>query len=227
MGILIHAASGTCVIPLSALDNPGDAGQRSAGKFIQRRGASGMAEDADAPATQLLRRWRDGDDAAQDELIRLFYPRLERKAASLLAYENQISLAPGDLVHESIMRIINSEQLDWQDRAHFLALSSRLMRRVLIDHVRAKNADKRRHRRVTLMTGLHNGQRMDLQALHHALLRLSAIDRENADIVEMRFFGGMSITDVAAVTGLSEPTVKRRWAAARVWLADALAQDDV
>ncbi|MGP1282135.1 MAG: ECF-type sigma factor [Parasphingopyxis sp.] len=185
-----------------------------------------MAEYAEGSATQLLRRWRGGDDAAQDELIRLFYPRLQRKAANLLAYENQVSLAPGDLVHEAIMRIINSEQYDWRDRAHFLALSSRLMRRVLIDHVRAKNAEKRRHRRVTLMTGLHNGQRMDLQALHHALLRLSAIDQANADIVEMRFFGGMSIADVAVVTGLSEPTVKRRWAAARVWLADALGHDD-
>ncbi|WP_299323871.1 ECF-type sigma factor [Parasphingopyxis sp.] len=186
-----------------------------------------MGEEADAPATQLLRQWRNGDEDAQEALIRLFYPRLQKKAAGLLAHENQISLAPGDLVHESIIRIINSEQLDWQDRAHFLALSSRLMRRVLIDHIRAKNADKRRHRRVTLMTGLHNGQRMDLQALHHALLRLSAIDRENADIVEMRFFGGMSIADVATVTGLSEPTVKRRWAAARVWLADALGNGNV
>lgn len=186
-----------------------------------------MAEEADASATQLLHQWRDGSEDAQDALIQLFYPRLQERAAGLLARENQISLAPGDLVHESIIRIINAEELDWQDRAHFLALASRLMRRVLIDHIRAKNADKRRHRRVTLMTGLNDGQRMDLQSLHHALLRLSAIDRENADIVEMRFFGGMSIGDVAAVTGLSEPTVKRRWAAARVWLADALRNDDV
>lgn len=186
-----------------------------------------MAEETDAPATQLLHQWRDGDESAQDDLIRLFYPHLQKRAAGLLAHEQQISLAPGDLVHESVIRIINSEQMDWQDRAHFLALASRLMRRVLIDHIRAKNADKRRHRRVTLMTGLNDGQRMDLQALNHALMRLSAIDRENADIVEMRFFGGMSISDVATVTGLSEPTVKRRWAAARVWLADALGNPDV
>ncbi len=185
-----------------------------------------MVRESEAPATQLLQRWRAGDTDAQDQLINRFYPYLRRKAEAMLAHENQVSLSPVDLVHESILRLIKTEKMDWQDRAHFLALASRLMRRILIDHVRAKNADKRRHRRVTLMTNIQGQPRLDLQALNHALLRLSAIDRQNADIVEMRYFGGMSIGDVAAVMEMSEPTVKRRWAAARIWLADALAKSN-
>jgi len=179
-------------------------------------------EETDAPATQLLRQWKEGDAGAQDKLIELFYPYLQKRAAGLLADENHVSLMPSDLVHEAVIRIIKTEQMELNDRAHFMALASRLMRRILIDHVRAKNADKRAHKKVTLMTNHQEQPRFDLQTLNHALLRLAAIDSQRADIVEMRYFGAMSIADVAIATGLSEPTVKRRWASARVWLANAI-----
>ncbi|MCA1748008.1 MAG: ECF-type sigma factor [Parasphingopyxis sp.] len=184
-----------------------------------------MAEFEVAQATQLLEEWRAGDGRSQDRLIQLFYPWLRQAASGMLVSERQVSLSPGDLVHETALRLIKSESNDWRDRAHFLAVASTAMRRVLIDHVRAKQANKRRHHRVTLVTNLQEHPQADMRALHHALLRLAAIDEVKANIVEMRYFGGMSIADIAEVTELSDATVKRRWAAARAWLLDALEQD--
>ncbi|MGE3397511.1 MAG: ECF-type sigma factor [Sphingomonas sp.] len=171
----------------------------------------------------MLQSWRSGGDAqARDQLAALFYPWLERAAAGMLKGERHVSLSSGDLVQEAFVRLIQLDRMDWRDRAHFMALAARVMRRILVDHVRAKQADKRAHRRVTLTTRLEPHPRMDLQALDHALMRLAAIDPQRAEIVEMRYFGGMSVTDVAAVMGLSEPTVQRRWTAARAWLIHAL-----
>lgn len=184
-----------------------------------------MAEFEVAQATQLLDGWRAGDARSQDRLIRLFYPWLRQAASGMLAHERKVSLSPGDLVHETALRLIKSESNDWRNRAHFLAVASTAMRHVLIDHVRGKQANKRQHHRVTLVTNLHDQPQADVRALHHALLRLAAVDGVKAQIVEMRYFGGMSIADIAEVTELSEATVKRRWAAARAWLVDALEQD--
>lgn len=184
-----------------------------------------MADREVAQATQLLEQWRAGDARSQDRLIQLFYPWLRQAASGMLVDERQVSLSPGDLVHETTLRLIKTQSHDWRNRAHFLAVASTAMRRVLIDHVRAKHADKRKHRRVTLVTDLHDQPQADVRALNHALLRLAAIDEQIAAIVEMRYFGGMSIADIAEVTELSEATVKRRWAAARAWLLNALEQD--
>lgn len=183
-----------------------------------------MASDPTRSA-QLLTRWQDGDESAQSELIDLFYPALRRAAAGLLSGQLHISLTPGDLVHETALRLIKSENMNWGNRAQFLAIASKAMRRVLIDHVRAKQTDKRDHRRVTLVTHIQAQPNADVRTLHHALIRLAAIDTQLADIVEMRYFGGMSIADIAEVTGLSEATIKRRWTAARAWLVDALEND--
>ena len=174
----------------------------------------------------LLQAWRqDGDERAKEQLVALFYPWLTRAAAGLLRGERNVSLSAGDLVQEAFVRLVQLERIDWRDRAHFMALASRVMRRVLVGHVRAKQAGKRDHKRVTLTTLAEPRARVDLQVLDHALLRLSALNPEYADIVEMRYFGGMNVADVAEVTGLSEPTVRRRWSAARAWLLTALRND--
>lgn len=170
----------------------------------------------------LVALWRRGDEEARNTLIEQLHGWLERTASEILRGEGHVTLTIGDLVNEAVVRLIGIDGLELQDRAHVKALSARLMRRILIDHARAKQASKRAHRRVTLVTNIAERPREDLLQLSHALQRLSAIDTEKAYIVEMRYFGGMTVADVSIVTGLSEPTVKRRWNAARAWLVDAI-----
>lgn len=109
------------------------------------------------------------------------------------------------------------------DKSHMMALAARLRRHILIDHARQRRTDKRDHVRVVLNEELDGAGRLDLIALEAALIRLGAIDEGLMAIVEMRYFGGMAMGDIAEVTGLSEATLKRRWRVARAWLADALA----
>ena len=187
-----------------------------------RLGVLVMSGVASVQSGDLFAAWRSGDERALDRLLDLVYPELERAAAALLRRERQVSLSSGDLVQETVLRLIQLRQIDYQDRAHFMALASRFMRRILVDHVRGKHADKREHHRVTLVTGFDRGRAVDLSGLDAALMRLSSLDGQRAEIVEMRYFGGMSVGDIAEVLSLSEATVKRRWTAARAWLADAL-----
>ena len=185
-----------------------------------------MAEaDAVDDARALLRGWREGDLAARDRLFELFYPDLKRSAAAMLRRERGVSLSTGDLIHETVTRLIALDRIDWNDRAHFMALSARMMRRALLDHIRGKRALKREHEKVELSTGIAGEPNIEAEELNAALDRLAAIDAERADIVEMRYFGGMEIADIAIVLGLSDSTVKRRWQTARLWLLEALTND--
>nr|WP_255536361.1 ECF-type sigma factor [Pacificimonas pallii] len=170
----------------------------------------------------MLTDWRAGDTSSRDALIARLLPELEQIAASRLRSERHSSLSTNDLVNEAVLRIVKIEPL-MQNRAHLLALISKLMRNVLIDNARARNANKRDHDKVELQTRLEGVGSVDLHELDSALIRLGVIDAGLADIVEMRFFGGMTVSEVAEVTGLSEPTVKRRWQSARAWIADAMA----
>lgn len=179
-----------------------------------------MGEEASIRA--LLARWADGDRSARDALVEALHPQLAQIAAARLRAERGASLSTGDLINDAVIRLIGLNPGMINDRAHFIALASRLMRRILVDHARAKLTDKRRHQRVQLTTNVDGEQRFDLNQLDSALIRLGAIDMQLAELVEMRYFGGMTLADVATVTGLSEPTVKRRWQAARAWLTDAL-----
>ena len=172
----------------------------------------------------MLRRWRDGDATARDRLMEQLYPELERIAAARLRHEATSSLATSDLVNDAVLRLMATENLQIRDRAHLLALASRVMQHILVDHARAKMSGRRRHVKVELTTQAQRGPRIDLLALDAALIRLKVLDEALMDLVNMRYFGGMTIEDIAAVTGLSAPTVKRRWETARAWLADALAQ---
>jgi RNA polymerase sigma factor (TIGR02999 family) len=173
----------------------------------------------------LLAQWRENDGASGNELIKRLYPELAQIAAARLRGEKNSSLSTSDLINEAVLRLIKADRLDIADRVHFIALSSRLMRNILVDHVREKNSSKRQHIKVELCTRIEGGnERFDLANLNAALIRLGAIDKQYLNLVEMRYFGGMTVTDIAAVTGMSEPTVHRRWQVARVWLLDALTE---
>jgi len=178
----------------------------------------------DEPNTSmLLVRWRGGECAARDDLIARLHPELAHIAAARLRGERNSSLSTGDLINDAVLRLIEVDGRQLADRAHFIALASRMMRHILIDHARAKSSGKRSHRKVELTANVDGEQRIDLISLETALIRLGAIEPALMELVEMRYFGGMTIADIAAVSGCSEPTVKRRWQTARAWLADALA----
>lgn len=175
---------------------------------------------------QLLQAWREGDTEARDALFKLLYVELRQVSAALLRAESNSSLSTGDLVNEAVLRLIKLDQIEWADKSHFLALSARAMRRILIDHARKKKSGKRYHQKVTLVTRAEGvSQRFDMDLLEKSLIRLSVIDPDKAEIVELRYFGGMSLQEISEVVGASESTVKRQWRVARAWLLDALTEE--
>lgn len=175
---------------------------------------------------QLLIAWRQGDVNSRNMLFDVLYNELTRLSAFCLQREGGVSLSAGDLVHEAAIRLVNLEQIEWQDKAHFLAISAQIMRRVLVDHARKKYADKRSHQKVTLLTNHSADNDRDdtfsLCLLDEALNKLADIDKTRAQIVEMRYFGGVSIEEIAAVIGASPSTIKRNWRASRAWLLNEL-----
>lgn len=184
---------------------------------------------ADAePLSNLIRRWRDGDDGACDRLFALLYDEFATIASALLKRERrQISIFTGDLVNEAIVRIFSAPDLEIADRAHLLALSARVMRHVLLDAARRRNRQKRKNLHITLSEkhGADASADADYELLERALIRLAAIDPKRAEIVELRYFGGLTIEDIAHVKGVSASTVKRSWEAARLWLREAMEHD--
>ena len=174
--------------------------------------------------TLLLKAWRGGSSAARDKLFEKLYNELRLVSAALLRNEGRVSLSTGDLVNDAAVRLIGLENIDWQNKAHFMALASRMMRRVLVDHARKKDANKRQHHKVTLVTNLNGNQTesINIQKLEHALVRLQAIDPVRAEIVEMRYYGGLSLEEIGVVVGMSASTIKRNWRASRAWLLGAL-----
>ncbi|MEW4448901.1 ECF-type sigma factor [Qipengyuania sp. JC766] len=157
-----------------------------------------------------------------DEILPELEPELERIAAARLRDERGCSLSTHDLINEAMIKIMGFRKVELKDRAHVLAWSSKLMRQVLVDHARRKRADKRAHIPVTLHTSLAQDPPIELLELDDLLRRLAEHDPERAQLVEMRFFGGMTIEDIALAMDLSEPTIKRRWAATRIWLEKRL-----
>lgn len=171
---------------------------------------------------RLLSDWRAGDDDARDRLIARLHAELSQIAAARLRHERDVSLSTGDLINDAVLKLLRMEGMALVDRAHFVALASRMMRNILVDHARAKRALRRDHVRVELSTAVERERAVNLDELDAALIRLGAIDAQLVAIVEMRYFGGMTAPDIAAATGLSEATVKRRWQTARAWLTDTL-----
>jgi len=173
--------------------------------------------------TTLLRRINVGDVKAESEILPLIYNELRAIAGNHMRHERQgHTLQATVLVHEAFMQLAGNCDIDWQNRAHFFALASRVMRRVLVDYARAARAEKRpgAHQRVELDSGLEPvaEQSIDLLALDEALGKLAEWDPRKAQIVEMRFFAGLSFEEIAATLDISARTAKRDWTMARAWL---------
>lgn len=173
--------------------------------------------------TELLHEWSQGNDAALEQLMPIVHVELRRLARRQMRRErNGHTLQTTALVNEVYMRLVDASRIRWQDRTHFFAMSSRLMRRILVDHARARRYQKRGGNaiRVTLTPelALATDRGADLVALDDALNALAAFDARKSRVVELRFFGGLSVAETAEALGVSPETVMRDWRMAKAWL---------
>jgi RNA polymerase sigma-70 factor, ECF subfamily len=173
--------------------------------------------------TLLLERWSGGDESALSELMPIVYGELRRLAGAYLRREGPgHTLQPTALVNEAYLKLVDQQRARWQNRAQFFGVAARLMRRILIDHARARRAAKRgggpHSFHLSLDALAADAPEADLLAVHEALERLAAIDPQQGRIVELRFFGGLSIEETAEVLGVGHATVERDWKVARAWL---------
>ncbi|PYU23869.1 MAG: RNA polymerase subunit sigma-70 [Acidobacteria bacterium] len=176
-----------------------------------------------ARVSKLLINWGQGDQAAREVLIPLVYDELRRLARRHLRRERpDHTLQSAALVHEAYLRLIRQDQPHWQNRAHFFGVAAQLMRHILVDHARNRAAAKRGAGapRLTLdpEVALPKAREVNLVALDDALNQLAVLDLQQSRVVELRFFGGLSIEETSVVLGVSPATVKREWATARAWL---------
>jgi RNA polymerase sigma factor (TIGR02999 family) len=182
-----------------------------------------MATSSAEGITQLLERWSNGEEKALDELLPLVYDELHRLAVTYLRRERrEHTLQPTALVNELFLKFSEQHSMSWQNRAQFFGVAAQLMRRILVDHARAHIADKRRGDRVCVslrnIADFGAEPDEDLLALHDALDKLAEIDPTQARIVELRFFGGLTIKETAEVMGTSHATVEREWKMAKAFL---------
>lgn len=173
--------------------------------------------------TQILERWSSGEDRALDELLPLVYKELRRLAGNYLRRErHELTLQPTALINEVFLRLIDQHEIKWQSRAHFFGIAARLMRRILVDRVRVRQAAKRGGEHYSLSLSKADriaGQTsVDLLALNLALNKLDELDAQQGRIVELRFFGGLTIEESAEVLAVSHATIERQWKVARAWL---------
>jgi len=178
----------------------------------------------DLPATtELLLDLSRGDRAAIDRLVPLVYNELRAIAAEQLRHERAgHTLQPTALAHEAYLRLVDQSRVDWKNRAHFLGVAAEMVRRVLVDHARARAAAKRgggaERATLTDVEGETHGAALDLIEVDTALAELRQLDERQARVVELRFFGGMSVKEITHLLGVSERTVLGDWAVARTWL---------
>jgi RNA polymerase sigma-70 factor (ECF subfamily) len=182
-----------------------------------------MSEYPPTEVSQLLVRWRSGDKAALDELTPVVYEELRRLARHYMRGERTgHTLEPTALVNEAYLRLVDLRDMKWQNRAHFFAVAATLMRRILVDHARSRNYAKRGgvQQRLSLSKAdrFANKPDVDLVAMDDALMTLEQMSAQQSRIVELRFFGGLTIEETAEVLGVSHATVERDWAVARAWL---------
>ena len=180
-----------------------------------------------SPVTDLLIRWSGGDSAARDALVPLVYQELRKVARKCLAGQraNQ-TLQPTALVHEAYLRLVKADSMEWRNRAHFFAVAATMMRQILVDHARNRSAGKRGGGAVTVALDVavtpQPSNVVDLILLDNAMRRLAVLDERQCRIVELRFFGGLSIDETARIVDISPATTKREWATARLWLHQAM-----
>jgi RNA polymerase sigma factor (TIGR02999 family) len=182
-----------------------------------------MSEVSQGEVTRLLRKWSAGNQQALDDLLPLVYRELQLMAGRYLRKErSDHTMQSTDLVHEAYLRLMGQRRVKWQDRAHFFAIAAQAMRRILVDHARRNQAEKRigAHRKVPLEWAPNVATRPDATVLEvdQALSRLGELDKRQAKVVELRYFGGLTVAETAEVLGVSDATVAREWRAARVWL---------
>jgi RNA polymerase sigma-70 factor, ECF subfamily len=208
-----------------------------------------MADDPERPVTRLLAQWSGGDEAALGELTGLLYRELRSLAQRHLRRERpNHTIQRTALVHEAFVRLVSQQSVDWRSRAHFFALASTLMRRILVDHARARLSSKRGGGSPVLSLdelttppedadapapsdveaisdqANEGDSDEDIAAIDEALTRLAAIDNRQVQIVQMRYFGGLTIEETAQALEISDATVKREWALARAWLKRELSR---
>jgi RNA polymerase sigma-70 factor, ECF subfamily len=186
-----------------------------------------LATSSPGAVTELLRAWAHGDDGALERLAPLVEAELRRLARAYMRRERRgHTLQTTALVNEAFLRLTDARTVGWQDRAHFLGIAARLMRRVLVDHARARGYRKRGGgaQRVTLDDRLVGSPEpaLDVVALDGALEALAAVDARKGRVIELRFFGGLSVEETAQVLGVSPDTVKRDWRLAKLWLLHEL-----
>lgn len=182
-----------------------------------------MTETPQNDLTAILLAAGDGDRVAADRLLPLVYDELHAQAERFLGRERRgHTLQPTALVHEAYLRLVDQTRVKWESRVHFLAVASTMMRRVLVNHAKARSRQKRAGDalRLTLDEALaaESPRELDLVALDEALERLAALDPQQARLVELRFFAGMTAPEAAQALGVSERTVHREWALAKAWL---------
>jgi RNA polymerase sigma factor (TIGR02999 family) len=182
-----------------------------------------LATSSPGAVTELLRAWSDGNDRALEQLVPLVEAELRRLARGYMGRERRgHTLQATALVNEAFIRLTDARRVRWQDRAHFVGISARLMRRVLVDHARSRGYRKRGGgaRQVTLDEGLVVSPEpaIDLVALDRALETLGTVDARKSQVIELRFFGGLSVEETAEVLHVSTDTVKRDWRLAKLWL---------
>ena len=182
-----------------------------------------VAVDRPGEVSRLLEAWGKGDVAARDRMLPLVYHELRRRAAAYLRRERQDhTLQPTALVHEAFIRLIGQDRVAWQNRDHFFGVAAEMMRRILVDHARNYLASKRPGAavRVTLddRIGAAQPQAVEVLLLDQALTELAHIDPRQGEIVQLRYFAGLSEQEVAAALSLSRATVTREWQTARAWL---------
>ena len=173
--------------------------------------------------TELLVNWRKGDKSALDGLTAILYDELRRLANRLLAGERpDHTLQPTALVHEAYLRLVDQRSVDCRDRVHFLGIAASVMRRILINHAKAHHANKREAFANAITWDGEEGpaveRQTDLLVIDELLDRLTLLDPQQGKVVELRYFGGLSIDETAEVMGISPATVKRDWGTARLWL---------
>jgi RNA polymerase sigma factor (TIGR02999 family) len=189
-----------------------------------------MTGESSSEITELLQAWRGGDQLALERLTPVVYQELHRMARHYMAREREgHTLQTTALIHEVYLRLVRSHEVEWQDRAHFFAVSAQLMRRILTDFARSHTYQKRGGgaRQVALDEALIVSPEpsVDLVILEQALTRFGQIDARKAKVVELRFFGGMTVKETAEVLKISEETVMRDWSMARAWLQRELDGD--
>jgi RNA polymerase sigma-70 factor, ECF subfamily len=184
-----------------------------------------MVDSAAAQITRLLHDWRSGDREALDRLIPLVYGELRVIASRYMSRESRGAIQTTALVNEAYMKLAGQRNVDWQNRAHFFAIAARVMRRILLDDARWRMREKRGGDLPTIAIESLSVSApdapvdaVDLIAIDRALLELEKLDADQARIVELRFFGGMTVEETGEVLGISPATVKREWALAKGWL---------